>query len=812
MNRPRAKSPGPQGQPGELLISHLENTLKAVMRVRDRIGEIPGMPPDFWTWAMLAALLHDTGKLPDGFQRMIDNTPETPIIWGERHEVLSLGFVDLLTAHLPAEERLWIASVVAGHHRAFTCGLHNPRRIPVFHQYGDDQPAHFASRFKDVDPVQLTELLEWLHATSRRFHLPVVHPAPSADAGQLTEHAHRLFEQLLTRWEFSLPPGDPAGLTAVLLLGAVTMADHLSSANTPLETRHPLAPHYPARLAHSLATRGHELRPQQEQSARTAGHLLLRSWTGSGKTEAVLLWARAQIDDLHQRVGAHARVFYLLPYLASINAMVLRLEDDLEARGSIGVAHSKAADYHLARALADDCAEATDIDSATSISTMSRTTKAAKAHSRAQATKNFRELLRVGTPYQLLRGALAGPAHSGILTDCANSVFILDELHAYDTRRLGMILAMMRLWHDLGGRIAVMSATLPTVLEELVGETLDDQVSMVEAPAHVSAPARHRLETRRPHLTDDESLNEIRARLSTNQSVLVIANNVRDAIAIYRDLKPFCIQLHGENSAHLLHSRFRRMDRTNIEDALQDRFGAGQHPRQPGLLVGTQALEVSLNLDLDACHTSAADLEALIQRFGRVNRLGALAPAPVIVHQPTYTTRRNSGDALWADGVYEAEPTQRGWDILTRHDGQTVDERLVTNWLDDIYASPWGERWKKAVRQHKQAFATAFLDFAHPFDDRTDLANRFDEQFDGTEAVLESDLEKFEYALKEDKKAGRLLADDYLIPLPHWAGDLTTPERRLKVRIISGEYDDELGLTAIRPMSSNPSYKPGDVP
>ncbi|MFC4035126.1 CRISPR-associated helicase Cas3' [Streptomyces polygonati] len=807
MKQLRAKSPSTPGQPGELLTSHLLNTLQALLRIRDRTGDIPGTPPGFWTWAALACLLHDAGKLPDGFQRMIGNTNQQPVVWGERHEVLSLGFVGLLLADLPAGQRLWVATAIAGHHRSFTCGLEPTRKLPVFHQYGNDQPEDLAARFTPADQARLTELLEWLHTTARRFSLPAGEESPRAGMDELTSSSHQLLQELMDRWEPALPARDTDGRTAVLLLGAVTMADHLSSAHSPLHTRHPLTADYPTRLAKKLAERGHLLRPQQERAAQVGGHLLLRSWTGSGKTEAVLLWAVTQIADLSQRTRANPRVFYLLPYLASINAMAERLSTELDSPEGIGVAHSKAASYHLARALADGCPDTT----ATHDDPSDTADAAAKAHSRAEATRNFRELVRVGTPYQLLRGALAGPVHSSILTDSANSVFVLDELHAYDTRRLGMILAMIRLWHELGGHIAVMSATLPTALARLVETTLDHQVQLVEAPDDAPAPVRHRLHTRQAHLTEKTSRDEIRDHLTAGRSVLVVANNVRDAITLYQDLQPLCTQLYGPDSAYLLHSRYRRMDRTAIETGILRRFAAGQ-PRQPGLLVGTQALEVSLNIDLDVCHTSAADLEALIQRFGRVNRLGTLAPAPVIVHQPAYTTRRDSRPQLWADGVYEAIPTQLGWDILTRHDGQTIDEQIITGWLDEIYQGPWGERWKTNVEQHQHDFHQAFLTFTLPFDDRSHLARRFDEQFDGTEAVLADDRDHYKEALDQgpDKKTGRLHADQYLIPLPAWGTALTQYDKALNVRIIDADYDPQLGLLAIH-RESRQTYTPGEV-
>ncbi|WP_181727562.1 CRISPR-associated helicase Cas3' [Streptomyces sp. PT12] len=799
----RAKS-RQKGEPcGEPLTDHLENTLLAASAIRRRIGRVPNTPPAFWTWVELAALLHDTGKLSTGFQRMINNTDENATPWGERHETLSLGFVDLLLDHLPADDVMWVAALVAAHHRPFT-GTSGARKAPLFHLYEGDGPADFLAKFAPADQDRLTELMEWLHTTSRRYDLPTEPSAPRPDIETLTRSAYQLFERLHDRWSLDAS-GAAEGRTAVLLLGALTMADHLSSGHRSLDIQHPLTPGYPAQLERRLATEGAELRPQQRYAAEARGHLLLRSWTGSGKTEAALLWSVAQMTDLAAASGGTPRVFYLLPYLTSINATADRLTEEFGTEEGIGVLHSKAASYHLAHALADECASHEGADDE------ERVDAATKAHARALATKDFRELFRVGTPYQLLRGALAGATHSGILTDSANSVFILDELHAYDARRLGMILAMMRFWSELGGRIAVMSATLPTALQEFVYDVLGrNNVTLVEPPPTAHAPRRHILHTRQRHLTDPASVEEIAERLTEGRSVLVVANNVRHAIALYEALAPICESLHGKHSAFLLHSRFRRSHRNGIEKAIHDRFGTGKL-RRAGLLVGTQALEVSLDLDMDLCHTSAADLEALLQRIGRVNRLGHRQPAPVIFHHPDYATRPGSGDTVWADGVYAAEPTQLAWSLLTGHEGDAIDERAITQWLDTVYRSRWGDTWRSDVEHHLNHFTQHFLTFRYPFDDRSQLTESFDAQFEGVEAILETDRDDYADALAlADGAPGRLLASDYLIPMPYWGTKLPRWDKRLRVRVVDGEYHPAHGLISVRRDHSS-AYRLGEL-
>lgn len=801
----RAKS-AQRHRPAELLTAHLADTRAAAAQLQRRVGRLNAAEEifdgSFWTAVELAGLTHDGGKIPDGFQRMLAGRIRS---WGERHEVASLGFLPSLIDDPGLLS--WVATAVATHHRALTG--QTGRDLETL--YAGGTADELADRLGPVDPQAVWALETWLHETATRAGLPVTasQDHDGLTTTQLVTSAHRVLEEVLDRWTIRVGPEE--GLAAVLLQGAVTLADHLSSAHQALSALQPLDAAFRPLLENQFAARGRTLRKHQLQAADTTAHLLLRGPTGSGKTEAALLWAARQVVDIMAADGGVPRVFFTLPYLSSINAMARRLGETLGAPEAVGVAHSRAASYHLTAAIAPEDGEEEQEDGAPC-----RVDAATKALSRAAATKLFHESVRVGTPYQLLRAALAGPAHSGILVDAANSVFILDELHAYDARRLGYILASARLWERLGGRIAVLSATLPGVLAGLFEDTLTGQTALLDTP-DLDLPTRHLLHTRGHHLTAPAALEEIRQRLAQNESVLVIANNVAHALELYAELAPAVRARNGEDAALLLHSRFRRTDRSRIEKKIANRFGTAapdaQHTRGPGLLVATQVVEVSLDVDFDVLFTSAAPLEALLQRFGRINRIGARPPADVIVHHPAWTTRRRqSGE--YADGIYPREPVETAWHILTRHEGQAVDESDATGWLDEVYATPWGAQWRDEVLERRDSFDRAFLQFRYPFEDRTALSETFDELFDGTEAILAADRDLYAAALAEagddHQAAGRLLADEYLIPMPHWAGPLSRYERELKIHIIDGDYDPDHGLLAVHGPPQQ-AYQPGEV-
>jgi CRISPR-associated endonuclease/helicase Cas3 len=195
-------------------------------------------------------------------------------------------------------------------------------------------------------------------------------------------------------------------------------------------------------------------------------------------------------------------------------------------------------------------------------------------------------------------------------------------------------------------------------------------------------------------------------------------------------------------------------------------------------------------------------LEALLQRFGRVNRLGAREPAWVLVHQPAYRVRRvggRDGDE-YADGVYPHAPVRTGWQILARHDGDTIDEAQANGWLDEVYATEWGRRWHDEVTRARTGFTRDFLTFRYPFADRSELAESFDQLFDGTEAVLAGDRDAYAQALSSGLGvAGRILGEELLIPMPYWAWAVARYDKVLKVRIVEGDYSPRRGLASVPP-------------
>jgi CRISPR-associated endonuclease/helicase Cas3 len=751
------RPPGSAGR-AERLTEHNRNARDVARLIAARIGPAGVLAdrPQFWSLVETAALLHDAGKVAEGFQQQV--RPGGPR-WGERHEMLSLAYVDLFNQELPPGDRALLAAGVGLHHRWLRSDSGDRALCDLYSRF-----ASWEQKFGGQATVaRHRATLEWLAA-----QLGV--PVPAEDGRKLWQRARDQFAELRRAWED--PVDETLGLTGVLFQGAVTLADHSSSAHVALQTHLPLPSDY-------LAGFPYQPYPHQLIAAETDGHLILVAPTGAGKTESGLAWAAGQLSTM----PGLPRVVWTLPYRASIDAAATRFAETLEPApgqetADIGVLHGAAA-----LSVLSDARQAT---------------AARRASARVGAMRLFAQRLRVGTAYQLLIGAIAGPRYSSVLLEQANSLMILDELHAYDPETFGRLCATMRLWEQLGSRVAILSATLAPPMVDLVSDTLRGPVTVHQAPAG-TAPDRHRLVLDEQPLTSPASLAIIRGWLRAGYSVLLVANTVATAQELYEQLKPEANEV-ADTPAILLHSRFRARDRATIERRLLASHGErrlGDPARRGGLVVATQTVEVSLRLDFDRGATELAPIEAIAQRAGRVNRLGRHPEGPV-----EYRVHRGE-----SPNPYEQDALDAAWGALLAAPGPILSEQTIDTWLTLAYQTPWGQQWVERARRSRDDFASAFLNFTEPFTDRDEFANGLRESFDTIEVLLHKDQEEYQ-RLTTGPDGHALLGAGLLIPISYrqWRalGSVGTVGHGHLIPVVDAPYNIETGLVLRRATTADP--------
>lgn len=212
----------------------------------------------------------------------------------------------------------------------------------------------------------------------------------------------------------------------------------------------------------------------------------------------------------------------------------------------------------------------------------------------------------------------------------AGKVVILDEVHTYDAYTSTLLNALVELLRELHCTVIILSATLNRERrQQLLGAAVSN-----EAYPLISAAPRHQPVREWPvpsgpshavsmRLLDDPqaALTEALERASRGQQVLWIENTVIEAQERYLDLGARAAELGID--CGLLHSRFTADDRQRIEHRWVGLFGKSgwqERTRQGRILVGTQILEQSLDIDADFLVSRFAPTDMLLQRLGRLWR------------------------------------------------------------------------------------------------------------------------------------------------------------------------------------------------
>ena len=264
------------------------------------------------------------------------------------------------------------------------------------------------------------------------------------------------------------------------------------------------------------------------------------------------------------------------------------------------------------------------------------------------------------------------PVHAGLLG--TDSLILLDEAHLSEpflqtidaVRRLGG--AGVR-----GVRRALLSAT--------PGSEAKRPLRL--SPADRAHPVlKERLEARKPVTLDvvrrksaaiaeafAEAARAMAERLRENgvsaPAVGVVVNRVALARNVFKELNA-----EDGFDAMLMIGRSRDVGRNRIVEKLAPfRTGAQDRPQaEPLFVVATQCLEVGVDLDLDGLVTQAASLDALRQRFGRLNRAGRQVPAEGAILAHAEDVARKADDPVYGDRI------RRTWEALQRlAEGGTVD-------------------------------------------------------------------------------------------------------------------------------------------
>lgn len=564
--------------------------------------------------AGIGAIFHDIGKAHPTFQKRLNGEKSSQTF---RHEISSLLFLPLIKEDWQEP----VMEMVIAHHKS----MKNDSRLKGILDLEDEEPDVFEyhlGNWKEWSPIAL-DILECFNINIRSIS---------------EEEAKDTYELVLDFCEAQYRKRGYSEWRG-LLMGA----DHFASAMIN-KTADKLSETF-TKPALGFFNRQHPLYPLSYYKTESdKPHTIVVASTGAGKTD--YLFRRCQ-----------GRVFYTLPFQASINAMYFRLQNDLKR-------DNPNLDIRLLHA-ASSIVEQEDGDREDII-----------------LQRHMGASIKVLTPYQLAGIAFGSKGFEAMILDMKGCDVILDEVHTYSGISQAIMLKVVSVLKTIGCRLHIGTATMPSILYNRIKSLLDEN-SVLETK--LSDEELDRYDRHTIHKIQDwkEANDIIESAISDNSKVLIVCNKIKTAQAIYENLRQNT--KFEDVDKLLLHSRFKRKDRKEKEKeliGLDDNgkpLGIFNTSQDACIVVSTQVVEVSLDISFDLMVTECAPLDSMIQRFGRINRkrtdetIGETKPIYII----------NPPEKEKEAKPYDLEVLKRSYAVLP--DGEVLHERELQQKIDSVF-------------------------------------------------------------------------------------------------------------------------------
>ena len=575
------------------LVQHLSDVASIAVQVAHHLGLDQSI-------AYKGGILHDIGKASPQFQKTLLSEFKRPPGYIFRHEIASLFFIFFIEE----KDRPAIIDMIVAHHKSI---------------YKDASEMGILDLIDSIEDTFATHVIDfelWVeNALEILSHFGFV-------AKPITR------QQAKENFNYVINYCEAKSFGYSKWKGLLISADHLASAMN--EDLNKLNEQLFIKPDLNFYHRTGELFPLTFITGKDdRKHTLVTAPTGAGKT-----------DFLMKRCTG--RVFYTLPFQASINAMYERIKKDLKNTN---------AQIHLLHAASVLKMEGKNIEE-----------KILQRHIGAS--------IKILTPHQMAALVFGTKGYEALIADLHDSDVIMDEIHTYSETTQAIVLKIVEILCSLNCRIHIGTATMPSVLYNRLLNILGGSSNVYE----VSLPDIV-LDSFNRHIIYKaetfESLDHIiENAIEQEMKILIVCNRVKRA----QDLFSLLNDKYPQVKKMLIHSRFKRGRRSELEHILKSDFNKSTHAC---IAVSTQVVEVSLDISFDLMITDCAPIDALIQRFGRINRVRN--SKTIGIYKSIYVLRPVEKDAL----PYKVDTLNRSYNVLP--DGKLLAERNLQQLIDTVY-------------------------------------------------------------------------------------------------------------------------------
>lgn len=382
----------------------------------------------------------------------------------------------------------------------------------------------------------------------------------------------------------------------ILVKGFLHKCDYSASANKTIEYKNDFLLNSLDNFINNIKSKNEEANWNELQQfciENRNNNIIAVAQTGMGKTEGGLLW-----------IGDN-KGFFILPLRSAINSIYDRIRTTLLNNKMIdkrlAILHSNSLEYYL-----------NNIKHDSEINMLNY----------HQQCKSLSIPLSISTLDQLFDFVFKYNSYELKLATLSYSKIVIDEIQAYDPTLLVYLIYGIEKIAAIGGKIAIVTATLPPFIRNL----LKKNINFVESDKEfTNDEIRHNVKVIESRINSHDILykyNENK-KLRKYNKILVVCNTIKEAQKLYEELSNSI----NKEELHILHSKFIRKDRLHKEKEIMQVGKTYDNnnnlDKRNEIWLSTSIVEASLDIDFDYLFTELQDLNSLFQRLGRCNRKGA---------------------------------------------------------------------------------------------------------------------------------------------------------------------------------------------
>lgn len=506
---------------------------------------------------LLSCIYHDLGKININFQKSIENFAFNNYS-GIMHGLLSLAFINVENL-LPEFEISDIKALI------YSVALHHERDFSLVAK------KDYSSEIDEMnlEVKNFTPTLEKLkkiftEATGRKIEL-----FNDEKLKKLSSKFYKLGERPYSMNDYEIFK------KFVMLKGLLNRIDYAASAYVEVEKKNDFLEEELENFKKKKLKISEWNKMQKFMAKNKERNVILKAQTGLGKTEAGFLW-----------IG-NSKGFFTLPLKSATNSIFERLTNQIiltENKRKIGLLHSNFKDVYI---------ENYDGNENEILKYMT-------------STRQFSLPITICTIDQLFDFVFKAAGFEMKLATLSYSKTVIDEIQMYSPELIGYLLWGLKQITEFGGKFSIITATFPPVLCYFLKKL---KIDFIESENFIEDKIRHSVK-----VLDEEMSGEFIDKIyqkNKNLKILVVCNTIKKANEIYEKLN----ETKNVN-INLIHSRFINSDRKKKEEEIFE-FASST---KSGIWIGTQVIEVSLDIDFDILITELSDLNGLFQRMGRCYR------------------------------------------------------------------------------------------------------------------------------------------------------------------------------------------------